>query len=168
MTTIGELCNRSVVIAREHETLRDAALRMREYHVGSIVVVRDGPGGRVPVGLVTDRDIVTGVVAAPGRVAKLTLAELELPPLHTAREHEDFYDVLARMRDLGVRRFPVVDALGTLQGIIAFDDLVVFASEQLSRLTELLQRGERRERDSLGPVASVEYDKEHPSHMRWR
>jgi CBS domain-containing protein len=168
MTTIGELCNRHVVIAREHETVRDAALRMREYHVGSIVIVRDGPEGRIPLGLITDRDIVTGVVATvPGRVATMTLGELGHAPLQTAREDEDFYEVLVRMRGHGLRRFPVVDAHGVLQGIIAFDDLVVFASEQLSRLAGLLQRGEARERDSLGPHAPQQ-NRDFEGHMRWR
>lgn len=154
MTTIGELCNRSVVIAHEHETVRDVALRMREFHVGSVVVVQDGPGGRVPVGLITDRDIVTGAVATvPERVGTMTIGELRRSPLHSARTDEDFYEVLVRMRGYGVRRFPVVDAQGILQGIIAFDDLVVFVSEQLSRLAALLQRSERREREALDPVS---------------
>ena len=62
--TVGELCNRAVVFAREEETVREAARRMRDMHVGDLVIVREEDGRRVPVGIVTDRDLVVGPLAA--------------------------------------------------------------------------------------------------------
>jgi len=67
MTTMGELCNRTVWIADPRESVVDAARRMRDHHVGCLVVVEDRDGGRAPIGLVTDRDLVVNVLATRSR-----------------------------------------------------------------------------------------------------
>ena len=62
--TIGEICNRDVVVASRDMTVAAAAQLMRHDHVGTLVVCDRLDGGRrVPVGIVTDRDIVVEVVA---------------------------------------------------------------------------------------------------------
>jgi len=55
---VGELCNRDVVFATRDTGLIEAARRMREHHVGSLVVVAEQFSQRVPIGMITDRDIV--------------------------------------------------------------------------------------------------------------
>lgn len=49
--TVGQFCNRQVVIARREEHVCDAAGRMRDLHVGTLVVVDEHAGRRVPVGV---------------------------------------------------------------------------------------------------------------------
>ena len=69
---IGEMCSRDVVLAPTGTSVRAAAQLMREYHVGAIVVVNELGGRRVPVGILTDRDIAIAVVAKgldAGRIA---------------------------------------------------------------------------------------------------
>ena len=63
---VGEVCNRIVVFAQPGESVRVAARRMRNQHVGDLVVVDEGAEGRTPVGIVTDRDLV---MEAPGPLA---------------------------------------------------------------------------------------------------
>ncbi len=60
---VGEICNREVVIAEKTLSVVDAAQLMRTHHVGDLVVVEERAGRRLPVGIVTDRDIVVEVVA---------------------------------------------------------------------------------------------------------
>jgi CBS domain-containing protein len=67
MPTVGQLCKRIVAIARRGETLRDAAARMRDQHTGTVVVVDEQEGKRLPVGILTDRDIVVVVLARTDR-----------------------------------------------------------------------------------------------------
>jgi CBS domain-containing protein len=50
-------------------------------------------------------------------------------------------DLVSNMRDLGVRRVPIVDRDGQLKGIIALDDLVVLLADQLSDLAQTIRRG---------------------------
>ena len=52
--TVGKICTRTVDLATLHEPVQQAASRMRERNVGSLVVVDDD---NIPVGLVTDRDL---------------------------------------------------------------------------------------------------------------
>src|SRR3990172_12628772 len=63
---VGEICNRIVMFAYRGTSLTDAARLMREHHVGSLVVVDETAQGRVPVGMLTDRDIVVAAVAGGG------------------------------------------------------------------------------------------------------
>ena len=154
MPTAGELCNRTVVIARRNETVRDIAQRMLDHHVGSVVVVDEVDGRRVPVGIVTDRDIVLAVVAS-GRDARSTpIEEVMSPDLVKAWEDDDVADALKRMRSCGIRRLPVVNDDEGLEGIIAFDDVLEFLAEQIEDLATLLSREQRREREreEMSPV----------------
>jgi CBS-domain-containing membrane protein len=83
--TVGDACMRSVVTATADETIADAAKRMRDRHVGTVVVV-DGEGRHRPTGILTDRDIVIGVVAqSPDKVESLLVGDASLPRLAQAK-----------------------------------------------------------------------------------
>jgi predicted transcriptional regulator len=58
--TVAEVCKRDVAIAVKNETIVDAANQMRTAHVGDLVVIETRLNRRVPVGIITDRDIVVG------------------------------------------------------------------------------------------------------------
>lgn len=144
---VGELCTRTVAVARRHEHVLDAGRRMRDLHVGCLIVVEDHDDGVHPVGIVTDRDLLLLLVATtPKRAEDLTLGEVMREDLLLAREAEDVNEALERMRARGVRRLPVVDEKGTLQGILAYDDLVEWMGEQLVELSKLVSNEQRRER----------------------
>ncbi|MBI3915829.1 MAG: CBS domain-containing protein [Betaproteobacteria bacterium] len=57
--TIGEICNREVVLAARDTPVVAAAKLMRQYHVGTVVVF-DGTNGdnRIPVGIVSIDDLL--------------------------------------------------------------------------------------------------------------
>jgi len=154
MPTAGELCNRTVVIAKRKELVRDIAQRMLDHHVGSVVIVDEVDGRRVPVGIVTDRDIVLAVVAG-GRDAQSTQVEdVMSTDLVKAWEDDDASDAIKRMRSCGIRRLPVINDDDGLEGIIAFDDVLEFLAEQIEDLATLLSREQLRERDreDMSPV----------------
>jgi CBS domain-containing protein len=139
---------RTVVIARPDETVVDAARRMRELHVGTLVVVEEtAEGFRRPVALVTDRDLLFALAAAdPREMEQLRLERvMSLEPV-TASEGEHVHEALDRMREHGVRRLPVVDRDGILVGILAHDDLVEWVGEQLGELARVVDIERRRER----------------------
>ena len=78
--SIGKFCNRNVACATRSTTIAAAAALMRKSHVGNVVVVDESAGGRRPVGIVTDRDIVIEVVAAGLDPAQVALSEVALRP----------------------------------------------------------------------------------------
>ena len=143
----GEACNREVVIVNGDAPLLEAARLMREHHVGDVVLVEEGPQGRVPVGIVTDRDLVVEVLAAGIDPATLAVRDVVTNALVTALEQEPFEDVVKRMRRHGVRRVPVVNRRGTLEGILALDDIVELLSETLSDLAFAVNKEQRKERE---------------------
>jgi CBS domain-containing protein len=146
---VGELCIREVVIVREEDDVRTAARLMREFDVGTLVVVPAEASFRRPVGILTDRDLVVGVLAERDRGEPLSAVRVKdvmtRDPL-TVPEQMDVSDALKRMRAHGVRRLPVVAADGSLVGIVAFDDLVDLLAEEMSDLAETLRRERKHER----------------------
>ena len=64
LITIGCICKRNVVVAPKGETIVDAAKRMRLLHVSTVIVAEERDGKQVPVGILTDRDIVLSIAAS--------------------------------------------------------------------------------------------------------
>ncbi|MCA9676969.1 MAG: CBS domain-containing protein [Kofleriaceae bacterium] len=135
----GELCTREVVTAWAGESVVDAARRMRDHDVGTVVVVEDVDGVTRPVGLVTDRDLVMRVLARGEPLAAL-LRDVMDPALVTATEDDDVDTVLARLRRRAVRRVPIVDRTGALRGVLSLDDIVGWISEELRDAVRLIER----------------------------
>lgn len=146
--SVGEICNREVVIVEQGADAREAARLMREFHVGDLVVVENGEEN-VPLGIVTDRDLVIEVLAREVDPSAVTVLDLVSAELVTAREEEELLDSLERMRSKGIRRLPVVNARGGLEGILTMDDVLELLSEELSDVVTLIARQsliERRKR----------------------
>lgn len=145
--TVGEICNRNVVVAPKTEMIVDAAKRMRTSHVGDLVVIENRNGRHFPIGIVTDRDIVISVVAGdPDHINYLLVSDVMSDDLITAREHDSIEAALKKMEEHGVRRLPIVDADGTLIGILTLDDILQYLTGQQSELVALVAREQRRER----------------------
>ncbi len=142
---VGRVCNRDVVIVREEESLRDAARLMRTRHVGALIVVEEAEGSRIPIGIVTDRDIVLALLQRESDLENLSVADaMSREPLRLI-ETEDVSDAIDRMRTKAVRRAPVVDAAGSLIGVVSIDDLLDVLVDQLADLVRLIQRQPDRE-----------------------
>lgn len=143
--TVGQICNRVVVFAFRNTPLPDAAKLMRENHIGSLVIVDESDRGRIPVGMLTDRDIAIAVVAQGLDPRTLTAGEVMSGELVTANEQDDMLDTLQRMRRRGVRRMPVLTAAGTLAGIVTLDDLLELVAEQLGDVVKAIATEQSRE-----------------------
>ena len=100
---ISEICNTEVVTTRRNASVQEAAQLMREHHVGDLVVVDELDGQRLPVGIVTDRDIVVEVVAKGVALDKLTAGDIMSLELTTAQETDGVYETIQMMRVKGVR-----------------------------------------------------------------
>jgi CBS domain-containing protein len=141
MATIGELCNREVVVAGPATSITAAAKLMRHQHVGTVVVIDEVDGGLpMPVGILTDRDIVLEVCATGLDPGLITVGDIMSRELVTAGEDQGVLEAMEVMRHRGVRRLPVVGLDGHLTGIISVDDLLDVVAEELGELTKVLTR----------------------------
>ncbi len=139
------LATSGVVTAERETSLADCARLMRAEHVGSLVVVDESDGVRRPLGIVTDRDIVVEAVALGLDSDTLTAGDIMGSRLATVGEEEDLLAALARMREHGVRRLPVVDRIGRLAGILTIDNLLEAFSEQLEAAVGVVKAEQTRE-----------------------
>lgn len=145
MTMIGEICTRDPVVATLEVTIAAAARLMRRHHVGSVVVVTDSGGMSIPLGVVTDRDIVVEVTATDLDPNTITVGDIMRREIITVRAEEGVLEAMQIMRSNGVRRLPVVNAEGKLLGVVAFDDLLDLVTEQLILLNKIVPREQARE-----------------------
>jgi CBS domain-containing protein len=144
--TAGEVCNRQVVFIRPETSIVDAVALMKTHYVGDVVVVREPDDERVPVGILTDRDVALAVDRLL-RLPHLRVADVMSADLVTSHERESLYDVLKKMQSHGIRRLPVVNDRGGLEGILTFDDVIELLSEELTDLAKLVAKEQKRERD---------------------
>jgi len=142
---IGEICNREVIIVQRDESVLQAAKLMRQHHVGNVVVVEERNGRRVPVGIVTDRDLVVEIIAPELDSTVITVGDIAVAELATVRENNGVFEAIQYMRNKGVRRLPVVDDGGGLVGIVTLDDLLVLLAEELGALARLVEREQKKE-----------------------
>lgn len=142
---IGDLAVRDVVTVTPQTTLTEVAQVMRNQHVGSVVVLDDKGRRDKPSGMLTDRDIVIEAVAMGLDADTLTAGDVMSQPLVTAREDDDILDALARMREAGVRRLPVLDAAGNLTGLVAVDNLLEALAEQVDSVVRVLKAEQTKE-----------------------
>lgn len=142
---IGEICNREVVIAQQETTVLEASRLMRQYHTGDLVVVEETDGKRIPIGIVTDRDVVIEVVSMALDSSVITIGDIMGLELATVKESEGVFETMRYMRTKGVRRLPVVDAQGVLVGIVTLDDLLELLAEEMNELCKIISNEMRHE-----------------------
>jgi CBS domain-containing protein len=136
---VSLISNPNVATIGADQGVVEAAALMRQEHVGDLIVVERRGSANVPIGILTDRDIVVGVVAKRVAPDDLTVGDAMSRDLLTVREDASLEFALREMRRYGVRRAPVVRANGDLVGVIALDDLIQHLAVQLSRLADLIR-----------------------------
>ncbi|TQV81112.1 CBS domain-containing protein [Exilibacterium tricleocarpae] len=139
---VGAYCSRTVVYVYGQETPLEAARIMREQHVGDVVIIEDHVDQhgekKVPIGIVTDRDIAIEIVAEEVDPTEVSVLDVCRKNLVVVSENDDLSECISLLKREGVRRAPVVDEEGFLVGIIAVDDILEILAEQLSDLADLV------------------------------
>ena len=142
---LGEACNREVIITDSSCTVLKAAKLMREYHVGSIVIIKKEQEINKPIGIITDRDIVIEVISKNTIPDMVKLSEIMSTELVTGKDTDELWASLQNMRTHGVRRMPVIDKNGSLVGIITADDILELFSEELQDVIRLIAVEQEKE-----------------------
>lgn len=147
MANVRDICTKKTVVAKPETTVAAAAQLMRRNHVGTIVVCERKRAGapEIPVGIVTDRDIVVEVVAPDLRADTITVGDIMDRRLVTVRESESVLEALSIMRHNGVRRLPVTGKDGRLRGLVSIDDLMRVLPGELIDISLIASRGQARE-----------------------
>jgi CBS domain-containing protein len=128
---VSEICQPNPVTIGPLDELHSAARLMRERHIGYLIVVEPYYVTPPPVGVLTDRDIVVGVLAKGTDPRLVKVGEVMTREPVVVREDASVNSALAEMRRLGVRRVPVVDAAGHLTGVLSLDEVLDALAQEL-------------------------------------
>jgi CBS domain-containing protein len=134
--TVLDLCSRTLHTIAGTDSVREAAHRMLEHHIGTLVVVDNSIRAK---GLITDRDIVTRCVAKEFDPHVMTVAEVMTEPVQTVDEDATIGDALQLMADEEIRRIVVTSRGGSMTGLLALDDVVESLAGQAAEIGRLLR-----------------------------
>ena len=127
MRPVSSVMTAVPVTLQESDKLTTAARTMRDNSIGAVMVTRD----RRLSGLLTDRDIVTRVLAAGSDPAQVAVGEVCTRDLVTVRPGDDLSVAVQVMREHAVRRVPVVED-GRPAGLVSIGDLAVQDGQEFS------------------------------------
>jgi CBS domain-containing protein len=133
---IERLIRRPVKTLPPDATCEEAAKLMRDENIGAVVVADEAK----PLGVVTDRDLVVRVIAAGEPPEKVQLRDVMSGEPIFLGDKRSLDQAIAAMRDRAIRRLPIIDAEGQLEGLVSMDDLLVLLIDQLSGLAQAVRK----------------------------
>lgn len=137
---LGKVCTKPVVTAAANMTVAEAARVMRVKNVGTVVVVNAGR----PIGVLTDRDIVTDVVAQGKDPDAVRLNDVMRKRPAVIAAELGIFDAVRAFAKTGVRRLPVVARDGKMLGIITMDDVLMLLGNEMGHIASALSAELRR------------------------
>ncbi len=124
-----------VATTRPDATIAAAIDILKREGIGALVVTDSGGG---LAGIISERDIVRGLVDHGGDLLKMPVAELMTRSVKTCGPDHNINDVMAEMTRSRIRHLPVL-ADGRLCGIISIGDVVKNRLEELEAETSVLR-----------------------------
>jgi len=121
-TTVETLMTKDPARCRPDTTLNEAAHLMWVNDCGSLPVVASENGSTV-VGMITDRDICMAAYHTGRRLAEVAVREAMSKKVFSAAPDDELADAARIMRTGMVRRVPVTDEDGGLQGVLTLAHL---------------------------------------------
>ena len=131
---VRDVMSSPVIEADVDETMDKVAEKMEKYHIGSVVVTRDGN----PVGIITKRDVIDKVAARDLRPSSVRAGDIMSSPLHVVDPDLYIDEALRKMNKLRVSRLVVVYK-GKVTGIISIKDILQITPEILDIVREQLR-----------------------------
>ncbi|MDI9619768.1 MAG: CBS domain-containing protein [Candidatus Nezhaarchaeota archaeon] len=117
---VSDVMSSSVVTVRDEYKAREAAKLMNEHDIGCVVVV-DSQGR--PVGIVTERDLVSRVMAKGMSGDEVTCRDVMSSPLITVEPRTPLTHAMSKMAKHGIRRLVVLER-DKLKGIVTERDIL--------------------------------------------
>ncbi len=133
---ISEIMIKNVRTAKPDDTAKSAVLIMNKFKIGSIVIA----DGKKPVGIITERDILTRIVAEGKNSEIVTCRQIMSKPLVVIDENDDTADAIELMAKEKIKKLVVMKD-GELAGIIT--------------ATDILKSGEQIEEAVLNKLARI-------------
>ncbi|MCS7116251.1 MAG: CBS domain-containing protein [Nitrososphaerota archaeon] len=118
MIKVKDVMSKDLVTIEADKSVLDAARLMAKKGVGCLIIVSGGKA----IGIITERDLVSRVLAEPFDPAKVLVSDVMSTPIFTISSDQTLNEAAEIMLKYKVRRLPVVDG-GVLVGIVTATDL---------------------------------------------
>jgi CBS domain-containing protein len=132
---VREIMTASPVTCTPETSLGVAAGRMADSNCGMLPVV--DTRGKL-AGIITDRDICLAMSRTNRNALSISVREVMTRKVSSVQLGDDVRRALALMRTARVRRVPVLDAAGRLEGVLSIDDIIGFGSHGDIRADEIV------------------------------
>lgn len=149
---IATVCQRQIVTINAGASLREAALLMRERHVGALVVTDSAQTPRA-LGVVTDRDLAIEALARELDASTVRIGDVVSGSLVGVAGTATVQEAVNAMEQHGVRRLLVTDDDDGVIGFVSSDDLVEAIAVELTGLAAALRSGIARESAERAAIA---------------
>ena len=106
------------------ESLADAAKLMWQNDCGVLPIIKDG---RKVIGLITDRDVCMACAMRDRNPSTISVEEVMTGQVYAVNPEDNIDQALQVMQQHQIRRLPVIDPKGELQGILSMNDIVLHA-----------------------------------------
>ncbi len=143
-TQLKDFATSVVAVVEPDTTAFVVAQLMRQHHIGAVVVVDAAEKSR-PVGIVTDRDLVLGLMAEALDPAVFTAGDIMSVNLVLAKPEMDAMDAAQLMKEHQLRRLVIVDAQNHLVGIATMEDLLELLTRELAHMAAGVMGARNRE-----------------------
>lgn len=131
---VRDVMSKDVKVVRPDTTMKEVVATMNKFSIGSIIVVQ----GERPVGIITERDILTRQVEPCLAPETLTARHVMTSPVVTINEDASIEEAARLMAKKKAKRLPVMNN-DKLVGIITYTDIVFKVPTMLSTLEELVR-----------------------------
>ncbi|MGZ3695312.1 MAG: CBS domain-containing protein [Bdellovibrionota bacterium] len=137
---LRKIGKRKVATVYRDTSVGDAARFMRESHLGDVVVIDRSDGKIVPIGILTDRDIVMSTTALRMSPFDFKVEDVMTKSLVTAQSNASLTQIISLMKEHGIKRIPLVNEVGELDAIVAIEDVIRLLAEELFALSQVYER----------------------------
>jgi CBS domain-containing protein len=131
---VKEVMIKDVKTVRPTETIKEAAAMMNENRFGSLIVVSGT--GKIE-GIVTERDILTDVVAEGKDSNSVRVEDIMTKDLVIISPDKTLEEAADLMTEKKIKKLPVVEG-GKLIGIVTATDLIAYEKDLIEKIATLL------------------------------
>ena len=125
-----------IITISSEATVVEASKLIKQHRIGALMV-RGGDGAIA--GIISERDIVTGLSENGARLGDMSVSELMTSDLITCSPDESVNSALGLMSDRGIRHLPVFDG-DDLAGFISIRDLLRHKIDEVQAEAEAMKQ----------------------------
>jgi CBS domain-containing protein len=131
-----EIMSKNILAASTEMSLHEIANLMKDNDIGCLPVVETET--KKLLGIITDRDIVVRAIAGAKDISATKVSDIMTSKVFTSKPDDFAFEAIRIMGDQQVRRVPIVDDSGVLQGIVSMAD-VALEMEDEREIAETLE-----------------------------